>query len=63
MRPSILRRSSFLLGFSAAVGILSSLALVALAGPDSSTRHEKRRPPGHPTSSRHSTEPELLRTR
>jgi hypothetical protein len=44
MRPSLLRRSSFLLAFSAAVGILSSLALVALAGAGSSISGREKAP-------------------
>lgn len=36
MRP-ILRRSSFMLGFSAALGVLLAVSVVAFAGPDSST--------------------------
>lgn len=44
MRPSFLRRSSFLLGFSAALGVISALAVVALAGPDGSNSTHSETP-------------------
>lgn len=44
MRHSMLRRSSFLLGFSSAVGVLLAVSVVALAGPEGSASSRAEAP-------------------